>query len=965
MEKSYNIGILRKTRMFDSVVGTSSTENWDFHYVTKTVDGRDATLYPNVALMPKENYDVTTVFLDSDQDTFTLDSSIKNVYIDKYSIKELYADIQYVAIIKDRRISVTFESQTPIDVKNFSISCGDPSEGGEILYDISRNKPYDEQIDSGYAYDISISKYGTNYTVSFCLDIDYSCEKLTENQLYITVWNISGNKLVYHTPNDKIWKAITANYPINDLQPLRIVFTDPTPDSRIVDSINEGTIKVQVQNPNIDFYELTPYVELTEDSIGVIDDTTVSYDKITGVLSFTVKNIVSTGYVIVNTYLSIDNNELAGALKHATYATGMDGQWFGTITGRKIRFNQNVPSYLKNDNYAAFTQMTQDFMNTMYTSLSHDNTYISVLEKIARINNFNNIKSLETSLLNEYKKQYNIIFDPSLDTYKEFLEHKLVEKPVVTVENTDNDSDEETAAIPMARTMARAMPMSLMALSDDEPEEDIPIDEDVMETTMQNFVFQDLTGDELYSFLTDVYKNIPYYNQLAGTYRGITFILDQLGLCVKLIEIWASRNIDDNFNHDNETMYREDQINATRHIRNNAIADIGRLYLTSRFDVDVMETNLTYEEFNQLSYTIVKLVLNVKPIHRVLRKLTYVFVGNTNLHEQHILITNTSDDLSSDDYYYKEIRRYNYTWNLFDRYSVKKSQVTALNDTLVVDSLFVPFNAVNANVKFNRDNYNLFGEYKLSSVTGENKKFYFGKYKDEEKPIGTRVVPPGLNDYIPATRNSYHNLCNFENKLNKSFVKSIRIKFLYVEQEISSDGDKIIYAYTLSDDNKLVKTIIFDSTSIATRFEANTFDAVALTYQTSDGMTITTHNFIDHIVSMTNLWTEYKFNLKNNLIIESATNGFYMKMNNVSKTILNELGLSVNYNKQYTIGSTHDVKVKINEFNPEATTQISWSGATSEPTPSIVITPVCFLCRIEDIGIPLGTQYITQLDKEE
>lgn len=961
METNYNIGILRKTRIFDSIAESSSLNNWDFRYITRTQDGRDATLYPNLPLMDKSNYEANTIFLDSEQDIFTLDSSIKNVYIDKSEIIKLNANIQAVAIIKDRIITVTFESKTAIDVKNFTISCGDPTDGGEILYGISRNKPYDEQIDTGIVYDISISKYDNAYTVKFYMDIDYSCEKLNQNQLYIHIWNIAGNQLLYHTPEDTVWKAIQSDYQITDLSPLRIIFTDADPESRIVDINHEGSVKVQIQNPNIDFYELIPYVELDNTSIGVIDETSMSYDSYTGVLSFIVNNITETGYVIINTYLAIDNDELAAALKNATYASGMDGQWFGTTVGRKIRFDQNVPKYLKNENYAAFTQMTQDFMNTMYTSLSHDSTYISILEKIARVNNFNNIKALETSLLNEYKKQYNIIFDPNLDTYKEFLEHKLVEKPLP---DTNNDG-KIISNIPSAK-MAKAAPINLMALNDADNMDDnnIPIVDEVLQSTMKNFIFQDLTGDELYSFLTDMYRNIPYYNQLSGTYRGITFILDQLGLCVKLIEIWASRNIKDNFSHD-QIMVREDQINAVHHVHDNTVADIGRYYLTSRFDVDVLESGLTYEEFNNFAFTIVKLILNIKPIHRVLRKLAYVFVGNTNLHEEHILLHNTSNDLSNDNYYYKEIRRYNYTWNLFDKYSVKKSLINVIDDTLVADSLFIPFNAVNANVKFNRDNYNLFGEYKLSSITGENKKFQFGKYKGEEKPIGTRVVPPGLTDYIPAVKNSFHNLCNFENKLDKSFVKSLRIKFLYIEQIIDENNVKTINAFVKNDNYESLPKILFSSTDADTQFEANTFDPIALTYQTSDGISISTHNFIDYLVNMPELWTEYNFNLLSNLTIKSATNGFYMELNNVSKTILNELGVKTTYNTQYTLDPSHDLDIKINDFNQNSDTQITWSGNISNQLPNRVITPVCLLCKIDDLGIPLGTKYITQLDKED
>ena len=94
--------------------------------------------------------------------------------------------------------------------------------------------------------------------------------------------------------------------------------------------------------------------------------------------------------------------------------------------------------------------------------------------------------------------------------------------------------------------------------------------------------------DEAYRLLRSIYKFIPYYNQIKGTYLGIQFILNTMGLCSSIVELWAAPNNITNFS-ENAEYYREDEINAARRFIEDVAmhATVKDYYLTSTFDVDL------------------------------------------------------------------------------------------------------------------------------------------------------------------------------------------------------------------------------------------------------------------------------------------------------------------------------------------------------------------------------------------
>jgi hypothetical protein len=66
---------------------------------------------------------------------------------------------------------------------------------------------------------------------------------------------------------------------------------------------------------------------------------------------------------------------------------------------------------------------TQDVLNTCHTSLETGNR-IGVLEKIARIGNFNYIDKLETPLIDYYKNEYNYEVTPNLEDFLYYMYYK-------------------------------------------------------------------------------------------------------------------------------------------------------------------------------------------------------------------------------------------------------------------------------------------------------------------------------------------------------------------------------------------------------------------------------------------------------------------------------------------------------------------------------------------------------------
>jgi hypothetical protein len=246
-------------------------------------------------------------------------------------------------------------------------------------------------------------------------------ETLNTDQITVEVWDIAANKATYTTSGK--WENLKTP---DILQHLIIEFVDVEPKDKIISKNVEGTVVVLVTNPNVELWEIQPTFHLTDSSIGVIDESSIreildTNNNHQGVWTFNITHIDKKGMIDLEAWIDIANSDIREAVKNQTYAEGILGPFIFADEGRKYKFNTYTPSYLNDDLYKAFVQFTQDFLNTSQESLSTGNS-ISTLEKIARINNFNDPFRTEPPFLTEYAKQFNISITPKLDEYMYYLD---------------------------------------------------------------------------------------------------------------------------------------------------------------------------------------------------------------------------------------------------------------------------------------------------------------------------------------------------------------------------------------------------------------------------------------------------------------------------------------------------------------------------------------------------------------
>ena len=411
-----------KKRLFDS--------NWVFQYVTLNSNGQpwqpgdtetdDLSIYPE-----------RTIFLDSgvDNDGYTtLTSTLENVVIDTDPPKFVAENIQYLTFAADHKCSFVFQSETLLDVAQLAILCGE-----DTIYYCNR-KHQNEQLEIQeleIKFDdndvrkvpelrnLTLLKNDNNYTLSFALSRYFGDDLLNINQITVIVWDIAGNKTIHTTTGT--WKTVDKdNF---DMEHLIIDFISIDPESKIIAQNIEGRVKVRIVNPNPELWDILPTFRLCDDSIGVIEDASVEYDPTTGIMTFYVIHINKGGYVTVEAWIDIDNDELKDVMKNSTYAKASIGPWIFGEEGRKYKLMGYVPTYLNDETYNNFVKFVQDFLNTSQKSLSTGNA-ISTLEKTARINNFNDVFRIEQPLLNYYQKQYNIEINPALENYVYYLKHR-------------------------------------------------------------------------------------------------------------------------------------------------------------------------------------------------------------------------------------------------------------------------------------------------------------------------------------------------------------------------------------------------------------------------------------------------------------------------------------------------------------------------------------------------------------
>ena len=417
--------VIDNTRRFDSIVDQLTINTWEFKYITQDINGNDQTRTGEPVDENKENYPVGTIFFDSEPVSVYLTTSIKNIYLDNTPPVFKSENIQYIVFGSDYTCSFVFESDTPLDIAQLVISCGD-----DILFKSTRKG---ESVDSGNINNITLVKNNNNYTLKFKLDSSYDVEKLNADQITVNVWDIASNTAEYTTAGTWIYfeKDIDSTY----IQPLIIEIVEILPTDKIIRSGIEGELLVKVTNPNIFLRDIIPTIQLGDGSIGFLDRSTFTYYPNTdtnsaSVLLFKITNIKDNGNVIIDAWINIDNTEIAQKMKDETFAEAIVGPFIMTEEGREYKFRPSLPKYMSDDHYGDFIMFCQDMLNTSQYSLSTGNR-ISTLEKIARINDFNDINRIEIPYLEFNREQFNFEITPNFSEYLYFMDNRLTSGSVI------------------------------------------------------------------------------------------------------------------------------------------------------------------------------------------------------------------------------------------------------------------------------------------------------------------------------------------------------------------------------------------------------------------------------------------------------------------------------------------------------------------------------------------------------
>lgn len=313
-------------------------------------------------------------------------------------------------------------------------------------------------------------------------------------RLILEVYDLAGNKSIYYNKKE-LWTIDTDD--IDNIVPVNITYFNPEPSNYFVNDNIEGKISVNAQDMNKFLWRFPVEAELTGISIGQIDTSTYPpfpdgiewkdnskligcYNVLTGCRGFNVFKFTQYGYVEVAAWVETGNKKIDAIIKERTYNTAKNGPWIYEDEGRKYNLLRFVPSYLRNTDFNDFIEFFQLFINTMYLSLDK-NRNISVLEKIARIGNFNDIDKIETKLLMHYENQY-----------------------------------------------ANEFPFDKKAIQE-------------VNTLFSNVGWEVKDDEEVYGVIKYVLDNLPGYNRYKGSNLGVAGALKMFGFTCKVINLWIHK----------------------------------------------------------------------------------------------------------------------------------------------------------------------------------------------------------------------------------------------------------------------------------------------------------------------------------------------------------------------------------------------------------------------------------------
>ena len=233
-------------------------------------------------------------------------------------------------------------------------------------------------------------------------------------------FDVAGNITYWVMPYTEI--SIVTMDDLRNLKKLILDFINTSPADLQLETDLIGRTTIKVTNTNQKLSDCEILIELDKESLGELYQNTrdESYISAHGthvakIVTEDVGNVDESGWIIAYAMLDIEDFEgddflesMRLMVRNITRAEGSLGEWIKECSDnlRKITLDPFVPQYLKettnkNSAYYKFVKFTERYLNTMFKAYDK-NCYISVLEAIARIGNFNDYTTIYSNLLDKY-----------------------------------------------------------------------------------------------------------------------------------------------------------------------------------------------------------------------------------------------------------------------------------------------------------------------------------------------------------------------------------------------------------------------------------------------------------------------------------------------------------------------------------------------------------------------------------
>lgn len=310
------------------------------------------------------------------------------------------------------------------------------------VYDkLTISKLPDKYSKDDNAYKVSVQLGGTGYT-----DADINTQTKTYNtwlttinnehateQQIIDAWeacegvkfkffDVAGNTTYWVMPHIEIVEVTLED--LYNIKQLLLEFINTHPEDLQLGTDLIGRTTIKVTNQNSKFSDCDILIELDKASLGELykntrkeKDIIIEGKHIAKIATEDVGNIDDSGWVIAHAMIDIPDfvdelNDLRIMVRNLSRVDGSLGEWIKECSDnlRKITLDPFVPQYLKettnkNSAYYKFVKFTERYLNTMFKAYDK-NCYISVLEAIARIGNFNDYTTIYGNLLDKYDNDH-------------------------------------------------------------------------------------------------------------------------------------------------------------------------------------------------------------------------------------------------------------------------------------------------------------------------------------------------------------------------------------------------------------------------------------------------------------------------------------------------------------------------------------------------------------------------------